>query len=124
MATLGLSEDQAKAVADMLKAVEAETSASYLAEAERRLELERERARRWWVRLGLSRSDWETIKSEVFARDGYRCAYCGTTEGEMQVDHIVPLVQGGTNDLGNLTVACQPCNSGKSGRTPEQWVRN
>lgn len=32
------------------------------------------------------------------------------------VDHIVPLIRGGSNQLGNLRLVCQPCNSRKGPR--------
>ena len=35
---------------------------------------------------------------EIFKRDGFACLYCGrkAPEVELQVDHIVPVVAGGT----------------------------
>jgi 5-methylcytosine-specific restriction endonuclease McrA len=47
------------------------------------------------------------------------CAYC--TERATTADHVLPRCQGGTHDLANLVPACGPCNTRKSGRTPEQW---
>ena len=40
------------------------------------------------------------------------CLYCGDTE-YLSVDHIIPLVSGGTSDIDNLTIACGSCNSMK-----------
>ncbi len=48
------------------------------------------------------------------------CVYCGVT-GAATVDHVIPVAQGGRDDLANLVRACKPCNSSKGGRTPEQW---
>ena len=31
----------------------------------------------------------------LFARDGWRCAYCGTTAGRLTLDHVVPRSRGG-----------------------------
>ena len=47
---------------------------------------------------------------------GFRCHYCGRTAAEtgLHIDHVVPLAQGGTNDPGNLVVACKDCNLGKA----------
>lgn len=40
------------------------------------------------------------------------CSWCGTT-ADLTVDHIVPLVLGGTNELDNLRVLCRSCNSAR-----------
>lgn len=54
---------------------------------------------------------------EVLRRDGYRCQYCGAgPEATLQVDHVVPVAAGGTDDISNLRTACSACNSGKSSR--------
>lgn len=55
----------------------------------------------------------------LMERDKSQCIYCGITEG-LCIDHMVPVIQGGTDDPDNLAMACKACNSGKSGRTPEQ----
>lgn len=39
-------------------------------------------------------------------RDGYACKGCGRVHASNEVDHIVPLEQGGGNDIGNLQVLC------------------
>lgn len=59
---------------------------------------------------------------------GATCAYCGVrldivnrrAPNGATWDHVLPLSQGGTNDLSNIVPACFRCNCGKSGRTPEQ----
>jgi 5-methylcytosine-specific restriction endonuclease McrA len=52
---------------------------------------------------------------EVFARDGFRCAYCGENR-ELQVDHIVPIARGGTDALDNLQTLCRSCNQIKGAK--------
>ncbi len=47
------------------------------------------------------------------------CAYCG--DHADTVDHVMPLVRGGTNYEGNLIPACRRCNSSKSGKTVIEW---
>jgi len=51
----------------------------------------------------------------ILTRDGFRCAYCGATKetARMEVDHVIPVAAGGTNDDGNLVAACWACNRGK-----------
>jgi len=52
-------------------------------------------------------------------RDGFGCAVCGNPDQNLQIDHIVPLSKGGTNDLGNLQLLCPACNMTKSDRLEE-----
>lgn len=58
----------------------------------------------------------QRLRFEVFARDGFRCQYCGDfpPRAILQVDHIVPACRGGTSAISNLITACHPCNIGKS----------
>jgi 5-methylcytosine-specific restriction endonuclease McrA len=48
------------------------------------------------------------------------CAYCGTTTGQIVVDHILPQSRGGTDRWSNLVLACAACNARKGDRTPEE----
>lgn len=56
----------------------------------------------------------------VLARDGFRCAYCGSAYGRT-VDHVVPLAKGGARgSVMNLVASCHKCNSRKADKTPEE----
>jgi len=57
------------------------------------------------------------IRFEVFKRDNFTCRYCGrkTPEVILEVDHIIPVSKGGTDDFENLITACFECNRGKGG---------
>jgi 5-methylcytosine-specific restriction protein A len=41
------------------------------------------------------------------------CQYCGLEEAS-EVDHVVPLAAGGTNDYDNLRTSCKACHSRKT----------
>ena len=62
----------------------------------------------------------------LFARDDYRCQYCGRHRGELRGrqfltrDHVLPLSQGGENEWGNVVTSCSPCNNRKGNRLPEE----
>jgi hypothetical protein len=58
------------------------------------------------------------IRFEVFKRDGFTCAYCGAhpPAAILQIDHIDPVANGGSNAIDNLITACEGCNQGKSHR--------
>jgi len=50
---------------------------------------------------------WETIRDEILERDGYACqesdGYC---KGPLQIHHIIPLSNGGSNLRENLLTLC------------------
>jgi 5-methylcytosine-specific restriction endonuclease McrA len=62
----------------------------------------------------------------LFARDRYRCQYCGRTAVELKPresltrDHLIPLSRGGTNEWTNVVTACSPCNTRKANRMPNE----
>src|SRR3990167_711419 len=75
-------------------------------------------------------------RQRLYERDDYRCRYCGlqgsktgfprvarlrTWSGtrsqrwsfywtQLEIDHIIPVSKGGTNDEANLTTSCWRCN--------------
>jgi 5-methylcytosine-specific restriction endonuclease McrA len=56
----------------------------------------------------------------LFARDGWRGAYCGTTAGRLTLDHVVPRSRGGESVWENVVTACAPCNHKKGNRLLEE----
>ena len=61
------------------------------------------------------------MRFDILQRDGFRCRYCGragSTSGVvLHVDHVVPVVAGGTTSEDNLVTACEECNLGKGTRS-------
>ena len=53
-------------------------------------------------------------KRRVRERDGHACVLCGAADN-LEIDHIVPYRDGGSNELDNLRTLCRPCH-GKRGR--------
>lgn len=55
----------------------------------------------------------------LFARDGYRCQYCGRSDRELSHreglnrDHVIPLSRGGQDVWTNVVTSCSTCNSRK-----------
>ena len=50
------------------------------------------------------------------------CFYCGSTQS-IQIDHVVPLVRGGTHSIGNLVAACASCNNQKNKWFITEWKK-
>jgi len=55
----------------------------------------------------------ETVRIEVWRRDGGKCARCGSREN-LEYDHIVPVSRGGSNTARNIELLCEKCNRTKS----------
>jgi len=52
------------------------------------------------------------------------CAGCSADISlAYQVDHILPLALGGSNDRKNLQILCPPCNRRKHAKHPDDWAR-
>ena len=63
------------------------------------------------------------LKQELMRRQNNTCAYCGNrkTAPTLEIDHVVPVVRGGSNDKSNLQVICAPCNQRKGIQTDEEF---
>ncbi|KKN28543.1 hypothetical protein LCGC14_0853100 [marine sediment metagenome] len=60
---------------------------------------------------------WTKLRWKILYRDKYTCQYCGQAAPNVQleVDHIIPLSEGGADDDTNLITSCWACNRGKNG---------
>jgi len=56
-----------------------------------------------------------SVKYRVLTRARGRCECCGAHEHQraLEVDHIIPKNQGGSDDISNLQGLCFRCNAGK-----------
>ena len=77
------------------------------------------RAPRWL--LDVTNTEWAALRQEVFARDKFRCSYCGAVTKRLECDHVLPLSRGGLSLLGNLATSCVPCNRSKGAKSLEEW---
>lgn len=51
------------------------------------------------------------------------CAYCGIA-GNLTIDHVIAMSQGGSNTLDNIVPCCGPCNKSKwQVDRPWRWAR-
>lgn len=56
-----------------------------------------------------------------------RCAYCRRKLGkrvQKQIDHIMPLAKGGSNNARNIQLACDDCNFEKRAQHPIDFARS
>ncbi|AKJ72095.1 HNH endonuclease [Gordonia alkanivorans] len=65
----------------------------------------------------LTQAQWQrTLK-----RANGVCFYCGATESDLTLDHVVPPCRGGAHSEGNTVAACSSCNCSKGGKLLIEW---
>jgi 5-methylcytosine-specific restriction endonuclease McrA len=58
-----------------------------------------------------------------FNQFGNCCAYCGSA-GDMEIEHVQAIKNGGPHDIGNIVPACSTCNTSKNAKEMESWYRS
>lgn len=61
---------------------------------------------------------------DVLSTFSNRCAYCGGpfADGQVTIDHMVPLSRGGSDNITNIWPACRSCNCSKSDKTTGEYL--
>lgn len=52
-----------------------------------------------------------------------QCAYCGTQNVPLQIEHIHPRSKGGSNSITNLTLSCEKCNVKKGTKDIKDFLK-
>lgn len=57
----------------------------------------------------------DALRYQILKRDDYRCVWCGMDKSGtiLEIDHIIPLCNGGLTEINNLRTLCHSCNVGK-----------
>lgn len=64
------------------------------------------------------RKQFQAMRNKVFVllfSKQKSCLHCASTK-MLSVDHIKPLIKGGSNHISNLQILCRSCNSKKGGK--------
>ena len=62
---------------------------------------------------------------ELKSRQKNKCVAChADVSVKYHVDHIVPLIKGGTNDITNIQILCPTCNMSKQARDPITFMQS
>lgn len=84
----------------------------------------RARARKREAPGQFTAADIDQIRAGQTDKHGaLRCWICGKPMTSYHIDHFIPLIKGGTNDAGNLRLACPKCNMSKGGKHPHELGR-
>ena len=73
-----------------------------------------------YVYLKIRKKKVPFSKKNVLRRDQFTCQYCGSSDGEMTLDHIYPRSKGGESTWKNVVCSCRVCNARKGNCLPEE----
>lgn len=69
-----------------------------------------------------------STRTDIFERDNYTCQICGKNKHDdgvkLEIDHIIPVSRGGSDNINNLQTLCFECNRGKSDKILHNHIRN
>jgi hypothetical protein len=57
----------------------------------------------------------DSVRNRILSRDGGICSKCRTMEN-LTIDHIVSVLNGGSDEDSNLQILCRRCNSSKGSK--------
>jgi len=60
-------------------------------------------------------------RKRLFAKRGKKCEKCGYV-GYLELNHIIQVSDGGTNDDDNLEILCEDCHAKKHGKKKKKYV--
>jgi 5-methylcytosine-specific restriction endonuclease McrA len=61
---------------------------------------------------------------EIYKLQKWKCGYCKTSiKDGYHIDHIIPIVRGGTNFRSNIQLLCQRCNNQKCAKDPIDFAQ-
>ena len=65
------------------------------------------------------------VREKVFKRDNYKCVYCGASGNgiRLEIDHVIPISNGGSHCMRNLVTSCRACNRRKGARLPDDRTK-
>ena len=62
------------------------------------------------------------IREYLLGKWGRKCAYCGAENVPLEVEHVRPKANGGSDRVSNLTLACRRCNQRKGSKRIEKFL--
>lgn len=61
------------------------------------------------------------IQGQFDEQEG-KCYWCGKELKEYHVDHVIPVIRGGSDDPDNIVLSCPFCNQSKGSKSIEEWL--
>jgi len=62
------------------------------------------------------------VREYLLNKWGRQCAYCGSQDTALEIEHIQPKSNGGSNRISNLAIACHSCNQKKGAQDVRDFL--
>lgn len=62
------------------------------------------------------------VREYLLMKWGNACAYCGSSDQPLNIDHLQPRSRGGSDRVSNLVLACIPCNQAKGNHPVKDFL--
>ena len=62
------------------------------------------------------------VRQYLLEKWNRKCAYCGATDTQLEIEHIKAKSLGGSDRVSNLAIACHDCNQAKGNQEIEQFL--
>lgn len=64
------------------------------------------------------------VREYLLEKWSRQCIYCDAKEVPLEIEHLTARSRGGSNRIGNLGIACHPCNLDKGARDVREYVKD
>jgi hypothetical protein len=66
--------------------------------------------------------NWDEIRKIVYKIDHWTCQRCGARNVELHAHHLIPISEGGSNEIGNLITLCKDCHTDMHFNMKYGWI--
>jgi 5-methylcytosine-specific restriction endonuclease McrA len=62
------------------------------------------------------------VREYLLEKFNRQCVYCGAKDTPLEIEHVQPRAEGGSDKISNLTLACHSCNQAKGNRDVKDFL--
>lgn len=63
------------------------------------------------------------VREYLLEKFGHQCVYCGKADVPLEIEHVIPRSQQGSNRISNLVISCRACNEKKGTKSIEIFLK-
>lgn len=63
------------------------------------------------------------VREYLLEKFGHQCVYCGKSDVPLEIEHVIPRSQHGSDRISNLVISCRSCNEKKGTKRIEAFLK-